>query len=240
MLGPRYWTALCLASIFGANMGDFFAHNLGLGHVDGLPFLAMAFAIVIAGERFDQAVHQAYYWAAIIIVRTAATNSADFLCGDMKLPRVWVIAALTALLAVAVVVSWQWLWRRKPDQGDAAVLRADTGYWISMFIAGTLGTVIGDFCSHNLHLGDAGASILLSPILGLLFVLARGGLVRALWFYWLTVVMVRAAGTAVGDLIASRGVLGLPLSTLVTGVIFVGLLIAWKEPARPKLVEAGT
>jgi repeat uncharacterized protein DUF347 len=239
-LGPRYWTALCLASIFGANMGDFFAHDLGLGHVDGLPFLAMAFAIVIAGERFDRAVHQVYYWTAIIIIRTAATNSADFLCGDMKLPRVWVIAALTALLAAAVAVSWQWLWRRKPDQGDAAVLRADSGYWISMLIAGTLGTVIGDYCSHNLHLGDAEASILLSLILGLLFVVARGGLLRSLWFYWLTVVMVRAAGTAVGDLVASRGVLGLPLSTLVTGVIFVGVLVAWKDPARPKLVEAGT
>jgi uncharacterized membrane-anchored protein len=241
-LGPRYWTALCLASIFGANMGDFFAHDLGLGHVDGLPFLAMAFAIAVMGERFDRAVHQAYYWAAIIIVRTAATNSADFLCGDMKLSRVWVIAALTALLAAAVVLSWQLLWRRKPDQREAAdnVLRADSGYWISMFSAGILGTVIGDYCSHNLHLGDVGASILLSPILGLLFVLARGGLLRALWFYWLTVVIVRAAGTAVGDLVASRGMLGLPLSTLVTGVIFVGLLIAWKEPARPKLVEAGT
>ena len=239
-LGPRYWTALCLASIFGANMGDFFAHDLGLGHVDGLPFLAMAFAIVIAGERFDRAVHQVYYWTAIIIIRTAATNSADFLCGDMKLPRVWVIAALTALLAAAVAVSWQWLWRRKPDQGDAAVLRADSGYWISMLIAGTLGTVIGDYCSHNLHLGDAEASILLSLILGLLFVVARGGLLRAPWFYWLTVVMVRAAGTAVGDLVASRGLLGLPLSTLVTGVIFVGVLVAWKDPARPKLVEAGT
>jgi uncharacterized membrane-anchored protein len=240
-LGPRYWSALCLASIFGANMGDFFARNLGLGHVDGLPFLAMTFAIVIAAERFDRAVHQTYYWAAIIIVRTAATNSADFLCGDMKLPRVWVIAALTALLAAAVVVSWQWLWRRKFEQSEAAdnVLRADSGYWISMLIAGTLGTVIGDYCSHNLHFGDAGASILLSPILGLLFVVAHGGLLRSLWFYWLTVVMVRAAGTAVGDLFASRGMLGLPLSTLVTGVIFVAVLIAWKEPARPKLVEAG-
>jgi len=239
-LGPRYWTALCLASIFGANMGDFFAHDLGLGHVDGLPFLAMAFAIVIAGERFDRAVHQVYYWTAIIIIRTAATNSADFLCGDMKLPRVWVIAALTALLAAAVALSWQFLWRRKPDQGAAAVLRADSGYWISMLIAGTLGTVIGDYCSHNLHLGDAEASILLSLILGLLFVLARGGLLRVLWFYWLTVVTVRAAGTAVGDMVASRGLLGLPLSTLVTGVIFVAVLVAWKEPARPKLVEAGT
>ena len=96
-LGPRYWTALCLASIFGANMGDYFARNLGLGHVAGLPFLALAFAIVIVSERFDRAVHQAYYWVAIIIVRTAATNFADFACGDMKLPRVWMIAGLTAL-----------------------------------------------------------------------------------------------------------------------------------------------
>ena len=30
-------------------------------------------------ERFDRTVHQAYYWIAIIIVRTAATNTADLL-----------------------------------------------------------------------------------------------------------------------------------------------------------------
>ena len=118
-LGPRYWTALCLASIFGANMGDYFARNLGLGHVAGLPFLALAFAVVIVNERFDRAVRQAYYWVAIIIVRTAATNLGDFACGDMKLPRVWVIAGLAALLAVALVVSWQLAWRRLSDQSEA-------------------------------------------------------------------------------------------------------------------------
>jgi uncharacterized membrane-anchored protein len=84
-LGPRYWSALCLASIFGANMGDFFARNLGLGHVSALPFLAAALAIVIVAERFDRLQHQSY-WLAIIIVRTAATNFADFAAGDLKLP----------------------------------------------------------------------------------------------------------------------------------------------------------
>jgi uncharacterized membrane-anchored protein len=237
-LGPRYWTALCLASIFGANMGDFFARNLGLGHVAGLPYLAIAFAIVVVCERFDRTVHQAYYWTAIIIVRTAATNFADFACGDMKLPRVWVMAALALLLTAVIVASWQLVWRRSSAKGDniGTVLRADTGYWLSMFVAGTLGTVIGDYCSHDLHLGDGGAALLLSPMLGLLFVTARGGLLRSLWFYWLTVVMIRAAGTAVGDLVSGRHLLGLPLSTLVTGVLFVALLAAWKEPAPAKLV----
>jgi uncharacterized membrane-anchored protein len=87
-LGARYWSALCLASIFGANMGDLFARNLGLGHVAGLPFLAIALAIVIVAERFDRIKHQSYYWIAIIIVWTAATNFADFAAGDLKLPRV--------------------------------------------------------------------------------------------------------------------------------------------------------
>src|ERR1700687_6045356 len=236
-LGARYWAALCLASIFGANMGDYFARNLGLGHVAGLPYLALALAIVIVSERFDRSVHQIYYWTAIIIVRTGATNFADFACGDMKLPRTLVIAGLTALLLAAVFASWQLVWRRR-SESNASVLRADEGYWISMFIAGTLGTVIGDYCSHDLHLGDAGASLLLVPILVLLFVIARNGLLRSLWFYWLTIVTVRAAGTAVGDLVASRNMLGLPLATFVTGMLFVVLLAMWREPAASNLVPA--
>ena len=241
-LGARYWAGLCLASIFGANMGDFFARNLGLGHVGGLPLLALALAIVIAAERFDRSVHQVYYWTAIIIVRTGATNFADFACGDMKLPRGLVIIGLTAALVAALFASWQFAWRRQSGENKASdtVLRADAGYWISMFIAGTLGTVIGDYCSHDLHLGDGGASLLLVPILALVFVIARNGRFRSLPYYWLTIVTVRAAGTAVGDLVAGRTMLGLPLGTLVTGTLFVALLVMWKEPAASKLVHAGS
>lgn len=223
-LGPRYWSALCLASIFGANMGDFFARNLGLGHVSGLPFLAAALATVIVAERFDRLQHQSYYWLAIVIVRTAATNFADFAAGDLKLPRIWVMAALTVLLVAALWLSWQFAWRRLAGKTDN-LLRADLGYWVSMFIAGILGTVVGDFCSHNMHLDDAGAAILLSPIVGALFLIGRHGPLRLLPFYWLTVVAIRAAGTAIGDLVSGRNTLGLPLSTAITGILFVGLLL---------------
>jgi uncharacterized membrane-anchored protein len=230
-LGPRYWCALCLASIFGANMGDFFARNLGLGHVSGMPFLAAALAIVIVAERFDRLQHQSYYWLAIIIVRTAATNFADFAAGDQKLPRIWVMAALTVLLVAALWLSWQFAWQRLAGKTDN-LLRADLGYWVSMFIAGTLGTVIGDFCSHNMHLDDAGAAILLSPIVAALFLIGRQGPLRLLPFYWLTVVAIRAAGTAIGDLVSGRNMLGLPLSTAITGILFVVLLLILRGPMR--------
>ena len=44
-----------------------------------------------------------------------------------------------------------------------------------MFASGTFGAVIGDFCSHNTGLDDAGASILLSPIMAVLFARAAVG-----------------------------------------------------------------
>jgi uncharacterized membrane-anchored protein len=230
-LGPRYWAALCLASIFGANMGDLFARNLGLGHVAGLPYLAIALVVVIVAERFDRMQHQAYYWTAIIIVRTAATNFADFAAGDLKLPRPEVMAALTVLLVAALWLSWQFAWKQRETK-TSDVLRADLGYWICMFIAGALGTVMGDFSSHNMGLGDGGAAVLLSPIVALLFVIGSRGPLRLLPFYWVTVVAIRAAGTVVGDFVSGRNMLGLPLSTAVTGILFVVLLVLWKESAR--------
>jgi uncharacterized membrane-anchored protein len=62
-------------------------------------------------------------------------------------------------------------------------------------------------------------------------------LVWSLPFYWATIVMVRAAGTTVGDLTAARNGLGLPLSTAMTGLLFVGLLILWRR-RKPETIAA--
>ena len=178
MLGARYWTALCLASIFGANMGDFFARNLGLGHVAGLPFLALAFAIVDrrralrshrpSGVLLDRHHHRQDGRDQLRRFRLWRHEAAAAL-GDRRAGGGYSPSPRRQLaIGLASIV-------RQRDGSDN-VLRADTGYWVSMFLAGTLGTVIGDYCSHDLHLGDAGASILLSPILALLLVIARDGL----------------------------------------------------------------
>jgi uncharacterized membrane-anchored protein len=239
-LGPRYWAGLCLASIFGANSGDFFAHDVGLGHVAGLPFLALALTAVLIVERFDTFAHQVHYWIAIVIVRTGATNFADFFSVDLRLAKVWVMLVLTIVLILGVWLSWQLLWSRRNDNGGASapLLQADVPYWFCMFAAGTLGTVFGDYCSHDWRLGDAGASLFLSAALAVLVLLGRGRIRWSLPFYWATIAMIRAAGTVIGDFLASRNMLGLPLSTLITGILFVGLLLVWKEPSPERAAVA--
>jgi uncharacterized membrane-anchored protein len=229
LLNARFWAALCIASIFGANLGDFFAHNIGLGHLAGLPFLAVGFALILVAERYDRDVRELYYWLAIVVIRTAATNIGDLLAGDLKLPRPWVMAGLAVLLALTVAVIHAKRRRSAAADRRRELLTADGLYWIGMLLAGALGTVMGDYVSHNLGLGDLMASGALGIPLALLFIVGSRGPIWWVPFFWLTVVVVRADGTVVGDWFAGRHMLGLPLSTAVSGLVFVVLLLAWKD-----------
>ena len=71
-----------------------------------------------------------------------------------------------------------------------------------------------------------------------LFLAGRNGRLVWLPLYWTTVVAIRAAGTTAGDYLANRGMLGLPLSTAITGVVFILLLLLWRE--RPESAEPAT
>ena len=46
-LGPRYWAALSVASVFGATGGDVLSHDLGLGHWRGVPVLLLLGVVVV-------------------------------------------------------------------------------------------------------------------------------------------------------------------------------------------------
>ena len=228
VLGPRYWACLCIASVFGANMGDFFAKELGLGHVRGLPILAAVLAAILLAERRDRRAHQAYYWLAIVTVRTAATNLADFFAGDMKLGRSWVMLGLAILLVATVLLARFPASKTRGAANGTGLPETDARFWTSMLVAGTLGTVLGDFSSFGFGLGLERSTLVLSALLGTWFLFGRG-LLRIVPYFWFSIVLVRAAGTAAGDYLAGRALgLGLPLSTLCTGLLLLIALLFWK------------
>jgi uncharacterized membrane-anchored protein len=234
-LGLRYWSALCLASVFDANMGDFFAHDIGLGHVcrTAVPGARLrrrlgrwalrqrgAWDLLSAGDR-DRFAPPLPIWPI---------SSASIL----RLPKPYVMAGLALRLALSVAAAWR-LWRRRaPDKSDAPsnLLRGDAGYWLAVLIAGTLGTVMGDF----------------SPTTCISAIRSRRSSWARCWrhssssapgsasprcrLYWTTIVMVCAAGTTVGDLVVACHALGLLLSTAVTDVLFVGCLVIWRNARR--------
>jgi len=93
-----------------------------------------------------------------------------------------------------------------------------------------------DISSFGLHLGTAKATLVLGTILALVFYGGSRGLFAISAYYWLTVVAVRSAGTSAGDFFAGRAVgIGLPLSTLCTGLIFAVVVLVWKDETSRRL-----
>jgi hypothetical protein len=217
-IDARYWLALSAASIFGTNTGDFVAGYLHLGHLAGLPWLAGAFALILVLERLSPVKTPLWFWAAIITMRTAATNVGDafhdFGMGfGISVPVTLVLLVLGAALYARVTPA--------RARGDDTV-RVNTAYWIAMMIAGVLGTVGGDAAAK--WLSNPGAAVAFFAIAwAAIAYLGRRGILLAAASYWAVVALIRTAGTAGGDTVAHA--FGLAPATVLTGTVFLVLVV---------------
>jgi len=227
----RYWASITMASIFGTNLGDFYAHESGLGTLTGLGVLGLLAVAALFAERRDSRPHEVYYWLAIIIIRTGATNIADYLAFEMNIPAIPLSVALGA--GIAALALWMAMRQSKAEVDANGGLPATDGkYWVAMLLAGVFGTVLGDVVSH--YYSQANASLGLGLLLAVILVGRGQGVVAAIPGYWLTVSVARTAGTAMGDWLAENKILdiGLSVSTLITGAVFVGILVLWRSGLR--------
>jgi uncharacterized membrane-anchored protein len=218
-INASYWLALVAASIFGTNTGDFVARYLHFGHLAGLPYMALVFGAILVLARWARHSHALYFWAAIITMRTAATNVGDAF-SDFGIPYRLSIPIVLVLFAASV------LFYRRVAQVNAseATVPVNSAYWLSMMLAGVLGTIGGDFASFRVGLTPPGAAAVFVPFVAVSIAwFSRQGSLLDPLPYWATVALIRTGGTAAGD--AAAGAFGLPASTLLTGLVFGGLVV---------------
>ena len=233
-VNTRYWTLMTLASIFGCNTGDDCSYYAGWNHWIGLGPLALIFALLLLGERRSAVQTTAWYWTVVIVLRTAATNLADLATHTFSVPYLKVLLGLAALQALAV-----WLVPRQLIPEDTDMPRRPAtygGYWLSLLTAGTLGTAMGDWVAEELHVSTGYGTLLLGLVYLLVLAMGKRGRWTTKPAYWLAVIAARAAGTTAGDWLAFRedsglhnGLhLGLPLSTAISGTLFLVCLFLWR------------
>jgi uncharacterized membrane-anchored protein len=220
-IGWRYWVAILLASVFGTNAGDLYAHDSGLGIGPGLFLLAFLAMAAFLAETRDRMRHEVWYWLAIVIIRTGATNIGDLLAYRLRIPGP-VLAA--ALIAAVAILAWLGSKRTVTAQGRGLPATGPS-YWTAMLAAGVFGTVVGDMCAHRFGKAQAGAT--LSALLLAILLAGRKRATASAAAYWTAVLTARTAGTCIGDWLAESKALqiGLPLSTLMTGTLFVTVAV---------------
>ena len=231
-ISGRYWCAIVVASMAGANTGDFAARYLQLGHIRGLLPLTLIFLAIVWAETSARRATETYYWLAIIVLRTGATNLADLATHDLRLGYPLTLAALAAFIIAVLLFAY---WRdgsAAPAAVDGRKLPATDGaYWLAMLTAGTLGTAGGDFAADELELGVGyGSLVLFAVFLVVLFGATRIGKMGLFW-YWAAIVAARTAGTTMGDFLPSRRglALGLPLSTAITLSALALIVLLWRD-----------
>jgi len=220
--GPAFWLAMFAASAFGTDLGDLWTGRLGMPGPVGFGSLVVVSALAIWGDRRVGLRTEFAYWVAIVVLRAAATNVADFLTEKFRLGFVPVAAGLAAVALAAGLRTRAGLARHR---GASPVIGG--WYWTAMFVAGVFGTVAGDLMNRTV--GVLASAAALTALLALVL------LVRARWFpglmpaYWVAVLAERAAGTPVGDGLASRHgmALGLSAATACTAAMFAAALL-WR------------
>ena len=227
-----YWVAIVAASMCGTNAGDLAAGPLGLGHVRGLLPIALVFLAIVWAEKKLNVTTVAFYWSAIIVLRTMATNIADFATHDLKLSYPIFLVLLIVLMSAML---WADRFRSAPAKQTIAgpqLPATDWSYWILMLTAGVLGTALGDWWADDLF------GIYWSSLIGLPFFAAtvwmayRFGLGKA--WYWLAISACRTWGTDLGDmlvrvfrLMGSSRPTSLWVSTVLTAVLLAGIIYFW-------------
>lgn len=239
-----YWAAIVAASICGTNTGDLAAGPLGLGHVRGILPLAVVFLAIVWAEKLLDWTTVAFYWLAIIVLRTMATNIADFATHDLKLSY-----PLFVLLLIGFGAAMIWAdglrsatAPQRADSSISALPNTDWSYWIVMLTAGVLGTALGDW------LADDGPGVYWASLIGLplfagaLWAAYRHGLSKS--WYWISIAVCRTWGTDLGDMLvalfrtASSRPVALWISTAISAALLAGVIYFWtRREAAPALTE---
>ncbi|WP_428540365.1 hypothetical protein [Rhodopila sp.] len=222
---PAFWFSMFAASALGTNLGDFCVDGLSLDRWTSFAALAALAGLSILADRGAARRTDAGYWVAIVTLRAAATNVADFLTHDRKLGYV----TISIVLGVATLLAGRFTRIDKTNNGSPTV---DERYWGTMLIAGIFGTTVGDMTSHTFGLYAAAGSFCLALAI---FIALRGRFAAtSATAYWCVVLAERAAGTPVGDALASsRAVgLGLPIAMACTLALLLAGLTAYRLTPR--------
>src|SRR5712672_431755 len=132
-----YWAAIVAVSICGTITGDLAAGPLGLGHVRGiLPLAAIFLAIIWAEKMLDWAT-VLFYWLAIIVLRTMATNIADFATHDLKLSYPVFVLLMIAFMAAMIAADRfrTGTTEQQTAESNARLPATDWRYWVVMLAA---------------------------------------------------------------------------------------------------------
>jgi uncharacterized membrane-anchored protein len=234
-----FWVVKIFATTVGETGGDALSMTLNLGYaVSTLIFLAV-FIVTLTAQVASDRYHPLYYWAVVVATTTVGTTTSDWLDRTVGLGYV---ASSGMELALVIVVLVVWHLSTGQIRVDRVLTRKDEiFYWVTILVANTLGTALGDFTATSAGLGFEGGALVFA---GLLLVVAAlyylTTLPRSVLF-WSAYVLTRPLGATLGDILTKpheQG--GLNLSRIASSLVLaLAMLVVVSATSLRKRAPAG-
>lgn len=193
-----FWIVKILATTVGETGGDALSMTLDLGYaVSSLIFLAF-FAVALAFQVRSRRYQPFTYWAVVVATTTVGTTMSDYL--DRTLQLGYVKSSILLFCSViAVLVAWRRV-RGRIVFENITSRQDEIFYWLTILVANTLGTALGDFVATTTELGFEGGALVFAGLIALVACCH-------LWLkkippsvlFWSAYVLTRPLGATLGD-----------------------------------------
>lgn len=236
-----YWVTILSACTMGETAGDYLSFGLKLGYGWSAVILSLILLTVLIVEARSETQSEPRYWIMVIVMSTTGTAFADFITRTLELGYAWGSALLISLFLLIYFAERIYKSRVAAGRGEENVFdhvdeniksqgipRTDAFYWVSILVASTFGTTMGDFTSDVLGLGFGGGALLLMALLVVVLIADYFSKVANVALYWAALVVASTIGATTGDFLTKPDALNLGYGVgsliLITALAVIFLL----------------
>jgi uncharacterized membrane-anchored protein len=222
-----FWIVKILATTVGETGGDALSMTLNLGYLTSTLIFLGFFAVTLTAQVASRRYHPAFYWLVVVATTTLGTTTSDYM--DRTLGLGYIKSSIALLAGVMVVLAiWRFVTGRIEFQNITS--RTDESfYWLTILVANTLGTALGDFTASDTGLGFERSALVFAGLIAIVAALHFFSRVPKSVLFWAAYVLTRPLGATLGDTLtkphAEGGLaFGRITSTLVIAVAMVILV----------------
>jgi uncharacterized membrane-anchored protein len=223
-----FWIVKILATTVGETGGDALSMTLKLGYlVSTLIFLGF-FVVTLAAQLIARRYHPVFYWLVVVATTTLGTTTSDYM--DRTLGLGYIKSSIALSLGVILVLAiWHFVAGRIEFQ-NVVTRRDEFFYWLTILVANTLGTALGDFTASDTGLGFERGALVFAGLIAVVAALHFFTRLPKSVLFWAAYVLTRPLGATLGDTLtkphADGGLqFGRITSTLVMAAGMVVILV---------------
>jgi uncharacterized membrane-anchored protein len=219
-----FWIVKILATTVGETGGDALSMTLKLGYlVSTLIFLGF-FAVTLTAQIASRRYHPLFYWLVVVATTTLGTTTSDYL--DRTLGLGYFKSSIMLFAGVIVVlVAWHLVSGRIEFQN--VVSRTDESfYWLTILVANTLGTALGDFTASDTGLGFERGALVFAALIAVVAAFNLFTRVPKSILFWAAYVLTRPLGATLGDTLTKpHEVGGLEFGRITSTLVMAGAMV---------------